>query len=400
MEDLIYWVWLSAKQYITPYKITSLLERLGDIRAIYDEEKYEGIENIGKKEIRALSDKSLDAAKRIIEKVNMLGGRIVTMDSDEYPEGLRQIQPPAYVLYMKGQHIDWDKQLPIGVIGARMCTDYGKVAARKLCYELAMTGVLVVSGMARGIDSIAAQSALKAGGKTVAVLGCGLDIVYPPENEKLMRAIEQNGAIITEYPPTTRPLGHNFPQRNRIISGLSRGLLVIEAGRKSGTFITVDYARNYGKDIFAVPGGIFRESSEGTNLMIKRGAILTTSVRDIFECYPYEASVIERAAGSPVHVGIPEVRQRPKKQAPPPRPAPAAVLPPPELTIDDSRYKGLNETEKKVISVLLKGSMHIDALSREAGIDIKTLNSVLPVLEMMGHIAKLEGNNYRISTGN
>lgn len=396
MDEVVYWVWLTAKRYITPYKITTLMERFGDVRAIYDEEAYDGMEGIGAKEKRELSDKSLDDAEQIIRKTELLGARIVTWDSPEYPESLRQIQPPPYVLYMKGLHMDWEKSLPIGVIGARRCTDYGKVAARKLCYELAMTGVLVVSGMARGIDSIAAASALKAGGKTVAVIGCGLDIVYPPENERLMRAIEENGVVITEYPPSTRPLSQNFPQRNRIISGLSRGLLVIEAAKVSGTFITVEYAKNYGRDIFAVPGGIFRESSEGTNTMIKRGAILTTSVRDIFEHYPYEASVIERASGKPVHVGLPEYKQKPRRRELPEKPV-VQKGQETEITIDDDRFKGLNETEKNVLSVILKRNAHIDEISRETGIDIKTLNSILPVLEMMGHISKQSGNNYRLN---
>lgn len=394
MDNLIYWVWLATKRYMTPYKITTLLERHGDIRAIYDAEDYVLADNIGEKEKRVLLDKSLDEAEKVINKVELIGGRIVTQDMSEYPESLKQIQPPPYVLYMKGQRIDWASQLPIGVIGARRCTDYGKVVARKLCYELAMSGVLVVSGMARGIDSLAAQSALKAGGKTVAVLGSGLDVVYPPENEGLMHAIEENGVVITEYPPSTRPYGHNFPQRNRIISGLSRGLLVIEAGQKSGTFITADYARDYGRDIFAVPGGIFRENSEGTNLMIKRGAILTTSVRDIFECYPYEASILERATGKPVHVGFLEYKKNQKRDID--KKAKAPLASPTELTIEDSRFSGLNKNEKTVIELLLKKNAHIDELSRETGIDIKTLNSVLPMLEMMGHITKLEGNNYQL----
>lgn len=400
MEDLIYWVWLTSKRYITPHKITTLLEHLGNVRTIYESDSYPDIEGIGMKEKRELLNKSTDNAEKIIEKMNLLGGKIVTIDSPEYPESLREIQPPPYVLYMKGQDIKWSENLAIGVIGSRQCTEYGKVAARKLCYELAMTGVLIVSGMARGIDSLAAASALRAGGKTVAVLGGGLDVVYPPENEKLMQAITENGVVITEYPPSTRPYPQNFPQRNRIISGLSRGLLVVEASRKSGTFITVDYARSYGRDIFAIPGGIFRDTSEGTNLMIKRGAFLTTSVRDIFERYPYEVSIIQRASGKPVYISTPDYPRKAKqKQSAPKQPSRdhTDTQPPVGISIDDDRYKGLNEDEKSIISHLMKKNMHIDELSRETGIDIKNLNAILPVLEMMGHITKLPGNNYKLS---
>lgn len=396
MENLKYWLWLTSKNYMNPYKITTLLEHFDDITQIYEADLYEDMPDIGMKEKRELLNKSLDAAEKIIEKMEVIGGRIVTFDSPEYPESLKEIQPPPYVLYMKGQHIDWNAQLAIGIIGARECTEYGMVATQKLSYEMACTGVLIVSGMARGIDSIAAISALKAGGKTVAVLGCGLDVVYPPENGELMKAIEENGVVITEYPPSCPPYRQNFPLRNRIISGLSRGLLVIEAGERSGTFTTVDYAKSYGRDIFAVPGGIFRDKSAGTNNLIKKGALLITSVRDIFERYPYEASVMERASGKPVNVKIPQYTPR-KKEKNVSEPKQEQYKKNETVTVDDERYKGLNEAEKAVISLLSEKNMHIDELVRESGMDIKTLNSVLPVLELMGHINKMSGNNYKLN---
>jgi len=392
MENLKYWVWLTTRRYINPYKIATLLEHFEDIKEIYTADVYENMEDIGLKEKRELLNKSLDEAERIIEKINILGGRIVTFDDPEYPPLLKDTQSPPYVLYMKGEHIKWEEHLAIGVIGSRDCTEYGIVAGRKLCYEMAATGVLIVSGMARGLDSVAAISALKAGGKTVAVLGCGLDIVYPSENGPLMDAIEKNGVIITEYPPGCPPRGGNFPQRNRIISGLSRGLLVVEAGRKSGTFSTVEYAIRYNRDVFAVPGGIFHYKSEGTNMMIKRGAHLITSVRDIFEQYPYEMSTIKRASGKPVKVEIkkPKIKQVKEKKE-----EEIEIIP--DISVDDNRYKGLNEAEKTVIELLLKGNLHIDELARECKMDIKTLNSVLPVLELMGHISKMPGNYYKIT---
>lgn len=394
MENLKYWVWLTSKRYINPYKVTTLLEHFNDITEIYEADVYEDMQDIGLKEKRELLNKSLDLAEKIIEKMKVIGGRIVTFEDPEYPPLLKEIQPPPYVLYMKGERINWEEQLTIGVIGARECTEYGIVAARKLCYEMASTGVLIVSGMARGLDSVAAMSALKAGGKTVAVLGSGLDIVYPPENGPLMEAIEKNGVVMTEYPPSCPPYPGNFPQRNRIISGLSRGLLVVEAGRISGTFSTVNYAKNYNRDIFAIPGGIFHNKSEGTNNMIKRGAHLITSVRDIFQHYPYEASVMKRASGEPVNVKIvPYVNKKKKEKV---EKKVEVYKPKANVTLDDDCYKGLNEAEKRVIKVLLDKECHIDELVRESKMEIKMLNSVLPVLELMGHIQKMPGNYYRL----
>ncbi len=394
MDNLKYWVWLTVKESMNPYKITALLDKFGSIEEIYDADTYIDIDGIEFREKRELLNKSLDDAEEVIEKTKILGARIVTQDSEEYPQMLREIQPPPYVLYMKGKNFDWDNFLSIGVIGARDCSDYGIIATRKLCNELAAAGVTIVSGMARGIDSVASISALKNGGKTIAVIGSGLDVCYPPENDELMEAIFENGLVITEYPPGSQPIGYHFPERNRIISGLSRGILVTEAAKHSGTFTTVRRAIEAGKDIFAIPGGIFHKESEGTNMLIKRGAILTTSVRDIFEQYPEDAARLERASGKAVEVELPE--QKPKK----PR-KPKQKEKPPEkekitLAIDDDRFKGLNERELAVIGLLLEGELHVDEIVRQSGMGIQELNAVLPMLEMMGQIKKSAGNVYRI----
>lgn len=394
MDNLKLWVWLTTKKYIDPQKITALLSHFGNIEKIYEADLYENIEGLGIREKRQLLNKSLSHAEKIIEKVKVLGARIVTIDDDAYPEPLKEIEPPPYVLYMKGIDIDFKNGLAIGVIGTREYTDYGRVATESLSYELASAGVIIVSGMARGIDAIAAVTALKAGGKTVAVLGCGIDVVYPPENEELMRAIENNGLVITEYPPSCPPYGHNFPKRNRIISGLSKGLLVIEAGKRSGTFSTVQYAKNYGREIFAVPGGIFREGSRGTNDMIKSGAILVTSTDDIFDRFPFESSKLTRANNKSVIVRILDKRKAKKIIK---KKAKALVEPTVLVSIDDPRFQGLSDKERVVIGVLLKRTMHIDELTRETNMNIRELNSILPVLEMMGYINKIEGNKYRVN---
>lgn len=394
MDNLKLWVWLTSKKYMDAQKITALLSRYDSIEKIYETDIYEDVEGIGLREKRQLLNKSLETAEKIIEKVKVLGARIVTIEDETYPEPLREIEPPPYVLYMKGEDIDFRNELSVGVIGMRDCTDYGRVATEILSYEMASRGALVISGMARGIDSIAAVSALRAGGKTVAVLGSGIDIVYPPENDELMKAIWENGLIITEYPPSCPPYPQNFPKRNRIISGLSKGLLVIEAGRKSGTFSTVQYAKNYGREIFALPGGIFREESQGTNEMIKRGAIPVTRVEDIFERFPLEAAGLKKPDKKSVLVRIFEKRKKAKIKKK------IKAIKEEEninISIDNSRFSGLNDREKAVIEPLLKRTMHIDDLVRETNMDIKELNSILPVLEMMGYIRKCEGNQYKVT---
>ncbi len=397
MDNLKLWVWLTSKRFIDAQKITALLSRFDNIKEIYEADLYEDVEGIGLREKRELLKKSLDGAEKIIEKVRVLGARIVTIEDEKYPEPLREIEPPPYVLYMKGEDIDFKKELAIGVIGTRECTDYGRVAAEHLSYEMAATGVTIVSGMARGIDSIAAVSALKAGGKTVAVLGSGIDIVYPPENDELMKAIEENGVVITEYPPSCPPYPQNFPKRNRIISGLSKGILVVEAGKPSGTFSTVEYAKNYGREIFAVPGGIFREKSEGTNEMIKRGALLITSTGDILERFPLEASTLKRPEKKSVIVRIIEKKKKKKKKIKKIKLKDLEEIPEINISVEDNRFSGLSEKEKTVIRPLLKRTMHIDDLARETNMDIRELNSILPVLEMMGYINKIQGNQYRVN---
>lgn len=385
MDNLKYWVWLTIKKSMNPYKITSLLDKFGSIGEIYNSDAYIDVEGISFREKKELLNKSLEQAEKVIEKTEILGARIVTIADEEYPRMLREIQPPPYVLYMKGKKFDWDNFLSIGVIGARECTEYGIVATQKLCSELSAAGVTIVSGMARGIDSVAAVTALKNGGKTIAVIGSGLDVCYPPENDKLMEALFENGLVISEYPPGGRPLGFHFPERNRIISGLSRGILVTEATWHSGTFTTVRSAIDAGKDIFAIPGGIFHKESAGTNMMIKRGAFLTTSVRDIFAQYPEEAARLERASGNGVEVEF----LKPESDEPKEEIAP-------KFSITDSRFKGLNEKELAIIEVLLEGELHVDEIARKSAMTIQELNAVLPMLEMMGQIKKLAGNLYRI----
>lgn len=216
------------------------------------------------------------------ELIRELYVNIVTCKDAGYPCSLRTISYPPVLLYVRGE-LKKEDEKAIGVVGTRRATSYGKIATRKLVRELAREKFTVVSGMARGIDTHAHEVALEEGGRTIAVLGCGVDVVYPRENKTLMDEIVKKGAVISEFSLGTGPFPQNFPQRNRIISGLSMGVLVVEAPLKSGALITADFALEQGKEVFAVPGHITNPYSEGTNKLIKEGARVVESVQDILE---------------------------------------------------------------------------------------------------------------------
>lgn len=220
--------------------------------------------------------------KRMIKEWEEKGIRLCMRGDEEYPSNLAEIFDPPSLFYYRGTIPK--SELAIGIVGARRSTTYGRQAARKIASELAASGVVVVSGAARGIDTASHLGALETG-KTIAVLGCGVDVIYPPENGKLLADIAENGAVISEYPPGTQPRQGFFPARNRIISGISGGLLVVEAAEKSGALITATCAMEEGRDVFAVPGSIFSPVSVGTNRLIKDGAKPITCGQDILDEY-------------------------------------------------------------------------------------------------------------------
>ncbi len=256
---------------------------------------YEAILKAGEKNlcraggIRESLARKIAEAARYPEKADQelkacarLGCIIVTREDEGYPQPLLSIVDPPLALYIKGS---WQEQdgCAIAVVGSRNASFYGKQAAGRLSYDLALRGMTIVSGLARGIDSAAHEAALKASGRTLAVLGSGLDFLYPPENAPLAEAIARSGAILSEFPMATPPERHNFPRRNRIISGLSLGVVVVEAAAKSGALITADCALEQGREVFSVPGPVDSVTSQGTNGLLKQGARLVTSIEDIFE---------------------------------------------------------------------------------------------------------------------
>lgn len=211
--------------------------------------------------------------------------KVLTIEDDFYPQNLKEIHDPPPVLYFKGNIIEKDKN-SISIVGSRKATYYGKMVAENLSKDLALVGLTIISGMARGIDTAAHKGALSVNGRTIAVLGCGIDVIYPPENRRLAKEIEESGAIITEFSFSALPERQNFPRRNRIISGLSLGTVVVEAEEKSGALITTDFALEQGREVFAVPGNINSSLSNGTHNLIKQGAKLINTYQDILEEIP------------------------------------------------------------------------------------------------------------------
>ncbi len=275
MDGNLYDIWLSTLKSITPQKKINLLEYHNSSEEVYHASKgaLKNVEGINEKTANIIiMNKDLDEAKRIYDKMEKEKIRGMMFFDPEYPSCLKEIYNPPFYLYIQGELKDEDKDA-ISIVGARKGTAYGKWAAHSIASSLAQCSVTVVSGMAYGIDSHAHQGALDSNGRTIAVLGCGVNVCYPKKNQGLMNKIISSGAVISEYPPDTPPNPAYFPQRNRIISGLSRALIVVEAGIKSGSLITAEYALEQGIDIYAVPGNIQSIYSKGTNKLIKEGAM-------------------------------------------------------------------------------------------------------------------------------
>jgi len=287
MSALKYWIWLAARSGIGCGRARQLIEHFGTPEAVYRARysDYTDVVSIKPADIKELMLKDLDIAGDILSSCSHIGCRIITLQDSEYPDRLRNIYDPPLVLYVRGNLPHIDDQPVIGVVGTRKCTPYGIKTAEKLCYDLSCRGIIVVTGLARGVDTAAARGALRGGGSTIGVIGSGLDVVYPPENKAVYDDVADYGAVISEYPPGTPPSQGHFPARNRIISGLSLGVAVIEAPKKSGALITAARALEQGRDVFALPGNVDAATCEGSNALLREGAIPFTSADDIIDEY-------------------------------------------------------------------------------------------------------------------
>ncbi len=288
-KDVLFWIWLAEALGAANPDFRILMDHYENPYEIFCGEEFEldHIPNLSQKTRKGLADKQLSRASVILEACQKCHIDILTYGDKNYPNSLKELEKPPVVLYYKGALPDFSKRLAIGMVGTRSLSAYGLRSAYTISYELASVGTLIVSGMAKGIDGVCSAAAIAAGGQTVAVLGCGLDVVYPRHHEKLMKKIEKNGAVISEYPPGTRPNGYHFPIRNRLISGLTQGTVVVEAGLGSGALITAREAILQGKDLFAVPANLGSQGAEGTNELLREGANILVHSEDLLNVYQY-----------------------------------------------------------------------------------------------------------------
>jgi len=301
------------------------------------------------------------AFAREMERLQTTEIRVTTLGEADYPEALRWIPEPPPVLYIWGT-LRYEDSLAVAVVGSRKPSPYGQMAAQRLSAELAQYGFTAVSGLARGVDSLAHQGALQAGGRTIAVLGSGINVVYPPEHRRLYEAIHEQGAVVSEFPFDTKPDRWNFPRRNRIISGLTLGTLVVEASDQSGSLHTARHALEQGREVFAVPGRIDAPSSRGTNNLIKRGAKLVEGIDDMLEEFPEAVRLA--------------IRQR----GPAPVPTDAAPMPT-DLTPEEARVLGLVPPEET----------HIEAIIHASQLPAQAVASILLTLELRGLVRQFPG---------
>ena len=282
-QDDLFWIWLSLRLGPNNPAFLDLFRCVGKPYDIYraDAELLEQVSGIKDSVRTALADKRLSDAQNILSWCRENRVVLCRYGENTYPARLVGLKRPPMILYVQGHIPDLTKKLCVGVVGTRNCSEYGAHTAYKISYELATAGAVIVSGMAKGIDGVAAAGALAAGGYTVAVLGCGLDVVYPKAHAGLMKEIIRRGAVITEYPPFAEPNGKHFPVRNRIISGLSDGALIVEAPAHSGAMITADIASDQGRVIYATPGNVDSERSEGPNRLIRDGAQVVLDGHDV-----------------------------------------------------------------------------------------------------------------------
>ncbi len=356
METLRYWIGFNLVRGIGPIRLRALLDAFGDIRAAWEAPR-SALEDLGL-DRRAL--RSFLKVRRqvdldlVVKKIAAKGAHVLTWDHDAYPALLKQLPDSPPVLYVRGELTPAD-EWAVAVVGTRKATTYGKEVARRLAGALARNGVTVVSGLARGVDGVSHRAALDAGGRTIAVLGCGVDRIYPSEHRKLAAAIVAQGAIVSDYPLGTPPESKNFPPRNRIISGLSRGVVVVEAGQRSGALITADFAADQGREVFAVPGNILSPASAGCNRLLRDGAHVVTEARDVLETLQFDHLAEKQVA----RVALPE-----------------------------------NALEATLLAALSHEPTHVDELARQAALPVETVSSTLVMMELKGLVRQVGGTQY------
>lgn len=362
MEKQAYWVGFNLVRGIGSVRMKALLDYYGSLEIAW-EAPLSGLlaaglpARVAENFVQVRNNVDLE---KVMGKIIAQGVKVCTWEDDIYPKRLKEIAQPPPVLFIKGS-INVEDDWAVSVVGTRRVTPYGRQVAAEIARFLAENGVTVVSGLARGVDAIAHQTALQAGGRTLAVLGSGVDVVYPPEHRKLAAEIITQGALISDYPLGTQPESTNFPPRNRIIAGLSLATIVVEAGETSGALITAKFAVDQGREVFAVPGSILTPQSEGTNHLIEEGARPLLKMSEILEVLKLE--------------NIPE------KQI---------------------NRKSLNATaeEKKLLQYLTQEPQYIDEICNLSGLPIQTVSATLTMMELKGLVTHVGGMNYAAAREN
>lgn len=357
-----YWVFIHQFPGFGPAKHRKLLDHFSSMEEVYQSDKKEMQRaGIGEDLAQQFQDfKKTLPHEKLLATIEKEGMGILKITDASYPQLLSQIYDPPFLLYWKGK-LDLDQDLPLAVVGSRKYSAYGEQISNALIPELAGNGMTIVSGLALGVDALAHSLALKAEGRTIAVLGSGLDeqSIYPAQNKKLMeRIMDSGGTILSEFPPGTKPAKYTFPQRNRIIAGLSLGVLIVEAATKSGALITAEFASEEGREVFAVPGNIYSPTSRGTNQLIQKGAHVVTAARDILEMFNIET--------------------RSNKD-------------------NSETLSDLPPQEKKIASLLSYQPLPLEEIIKKSELDTQTVNSTLTILEIKGIIKDAGGKKYIIN---
>jgi len=367
---LKYWIALKSIPGVGNITFLALMDKFGSISDIFTAPLSElrAIPGISQNTATAIAGfKNWDKVKEELELLDKNKINVITCQDKLYPVKLLNIYDRPPLIYVRGNLKNED--INIAIVGSRMASTYGKYTTEKISRELALKGLTIVSGMARGIDSTAHRGAITAHGRTIAVLGSGLDVIYPPENKKLFDDIIQNGAVISEFPPGTPPLSANFPTRNRIISGMSYGVVIVEAGEKSGSLITARLALEQGREVFAVPGSIDSAGSRGTNKLIKQGAILIENIDDILEEI------------------MPQIEFKTELKTP--RVSGSEI-------IEKKSHEILDEVDQKIFDFVSQGRIHIDDLISSTGLPSADILSALTTMELKGIIQQHPGKFFSL----
>ena len=423
-ESILYWIWLAERCGPASKDVGRLVEKYPDPYDVYrlDTEELERVEGISPSLKLKLADKSLEEAYSTLKYCRQKKIDLISYESDRYPSRLRTLEDPPALLFVKGKMPDLNNRLCIAMVGTRKMSEYGCESAYRISYELASANAVIVSGMALGIDGVSACGALSAGGTTVAVLGCGISVDYPKEHKHLSDEIAKHGAVITEYMPKERPNGYNFPKRNRIISGLCQGVLVVEGASGSGALITARRAIDQGRVLFALPGKINESNSEGPNELIKNGALVALSADDIIsqfdflyhDCINYKGLGKAKSTSSFVDSALKKYRvsgiyKREDMYRPHPEPIIEKIDATPvsasaEIreenapvrleTVRNDSFEGLDEVSVKVLLAMPHDrGVTPDALDVE-GVDIGQIITAFTMLEINGYVDSLPGGTY------